>query len=61
MIHEEKLNRAKYMLQFTNISIQEISEICGYPSLPYFYSVFKKEYLDTPKAYRQSHHKILVE
>ena len=61
VIHEEKLNRAKYMLQFTDISIQEISEICGYPSLPYFYSVFKKEYADTPKAFRQSHHKILVE
>ncbi|MGQ0287330.1 XylR family transcriptional regulator [Pasteurellaceae bacterium 22721_9_1] len=54
VIHEEKLNRAKQLLQHTDISTQEISEICGYPSLQYFYAVFKKEYNKTPKEFRYS-------
>lgn len=58
-IHEEKLNRAKYMLQSTDISIQEIAEICGYPSLQYFYSVFKKECANTPKAFREEKHRLV--
>lgn len=53
VIHEEKLERAKYMLRFTDISIQEIAEVCGYPSLQYFYAVFRKEYNQTPKEFRE--------
>lgn len=52
VIHEEKLARAKYMLKFTDISIQEIANVCGYPSLPYFYAVFKKALGKTPKEFR---------
>lgn len=52
VIHEEKLQRAKYMLKFTNVSIQEIAEVCGYPSLQYFYAVFRKEFDQTPKEFR---------
>ncbi|STO55331.1 AraC family transcriptional regulator [Canicola haemoglobinophilus] len=59
VIHEEKLNRAKYMLRFTEISTQEIAEICGYPSLQYFYAVFKKEYGKTPREFRAWHNQIL--
>lgn len=53
VIHEEKLKRAKHMLRFTDVSIQEIAEVCGYPSLQYFYAVFKKEYGQTPKEFRE--------
>ncbi|MDG2961286.1 DNA-binding transcriptional regulator [Bisgaard Taxon 10/6] len=53
VIHEEKLDRAKNMLKFTDIPIQEIAEICGYPSLQYFYAVFKKEHRQTPKEFRE--------
>ncbi|HDR1419275.1 TPA: XylR family transcriptional regulator [Pasteurella multocida] len=52
VIHEEKLSRAQYMLRFTDVSTQEIAEICGYPSLQYFYAVFKREYGKTPKEFR---------
>lgn len=55
VIHEEKLETAKYMLRFTDIAIQEIAEICGYPSLQYFYAVFKKELNRTPKEFREKH------
>lgn len=53
VIHEEKLERAKDMLRFTEIPIQEIAEICGYPSPQYFYAVFRKEYNQTPKEFRE--------
>ena len=52
VIHEEKIARAKNLLEQTDISIQEIADICGYPSVQYFYSVFKKEFEMTPKEFR---------
>lgn len=52
VIHEEKLDRARNLLIATSLSINEISQMCGYPSLQYFYSVFKKGYSMTPKDYR---------
>ena len=55
VIHEEKLDRARNLLAATSISINEISQICGYPSLQYFYSVFRKGYEMTPKEYRSIH------
>lgn len=56
VIHEVKLARARHMLRNTNISLQEIADICGYPSLQYFYAVFKKTYKKTPKEYRDGNH-----
>ncbi|MBR0573146.1 MULTISPECIES: XylR family transcriptional regulator [Pasteurellaceae] len=51
-IYDEKLKRAIDLLCFTNMSIQEITEICGYPSVQYFYFIFKKEYKKTPKEFK---------
>lgn len=53
VIHQEKLYRAKNLLQQTELSIQEIAEMCGYPSIQYFYSVFKKELGMTPRMFRE--------
>ena len=52
VIHEEKFNRAKYLLIESSLSIQAISEQCGYPSVQYFYFLFKKLYGMTPKDFR---------
>ncbi|MCW9717549.1 MULTISPECIES: XylR family transcriptional regulator [unclassified Avibacterium] len=52
IIHQEKMKRAIHLLRFSDIAITEIAEVCGYPSLQYFYSVFKKEQGNTPKAFR---------
>ncbi|WP_116290231.1 AraC family transcriptional regulator, partial [Escherichia coli] len=38
----------------------EISQMCGYPSLQYFYSVFRKEYDTTPKEYRERYSEVLL-
>ncbi|QIQ21243.1 XylR family transcriptional regulator [Zophobihabitans entericus] len=58
VIHEEKFEKAKYLLVHTTLSINEIYQMCGYPSLQYFYFLFKKHYNQTPKEYREqgTHH-----
>ena len=60
VIHAEKLDKARSLLISTSLSINEISQMCGYPSLQYFYSVFKKEYDATPKDYRERHSEVMV-
>ncbi len=52
VIYEEKFKRAQNLLMTTSLPVQEISVMCGYPSLQYFYSIFKKECGMTPKEYR---------
>ncbi len=42
LIHAEKLEKARSLLISTTLAINEISQMCGYPSLQYFYSVFKR-------------------
>ncbi|STW03925.1 Xylose activator XylR (AraC family) [Klebsiella grimontii] len=42
MIHSEKLEKARSLLVSTTLSINEISQMCGYPSLQYFYSCLRK-------------------
>ena len=60
VIHAEKLEKARSLLISTTLSINEISQMCGYPSLQYFYSVFKKEYDTTPKEYRDVNSEVLL-
>jgi len=51
-IHDYKFQQAKNLLSTTTLSINEIAEMCGYPSLQYMYAVFKKSVEITPKEYR---------
>ncbi|RKF14330.1 helix-turn-helix domain-containing protein [Alginatibacterium sediminis] len=53
-IHQAKLNQAMNLLRNTDLSTNDIAELCGYPSLQYMYAVFKKDMGMTPKAYRLS-------
>lgn len=52
VIHAEKLEKARSLIASSSLSLNEISQMCGYPSLQYFYSVFKKEFGNTPGEYR---------
>lgn len=56
IIHNEKINNARNLLINTSLSLKDISRIAGYPSLQYFYLVFKKTYKVTPKEYRTHYH-----
>ncbi|RJX75674.1 helix-turn-helix domain-containing protein [Vibrio sinensis] len=51
-IHNSKLDKACQLLSSTSLPIAEIAELCGYPSLQYMYTVFKKKFESTPKEYR---------
>lgn len=55
VIHQEKLDSARHLLISTSLAINEVSQMCGYPSLQYFYSVFKKGFDLTPREYRDRH------
>ncbi|ENM4022212.1 DNA-binding transcriptional regulator [Vibrio cholerae] len=56
-IHNSKLVRACNLLKTSELPIVEIADLCGYPSLQYMYTVFKKNLSQTPKEYRQQNSK----
>ena len=49
-----RLERAAGLLEVTNKSISEISEICGFSSIFYFNKLFKQNYNTTPSKYRDN-------
>lgn len=57
LIHQTKLSKACDFVCESDLSFYEISELCGYPSIQYMYTLFKKELNMTPKEYR-NHHKL---
>lgn len=50
---EIKLEKAKWLLVTTNLTVQNIVEIIGFKEKSYFYRVFKKQYKMTPLQYRK--------
>lgn len=48
-----RLNRAKYLLETTNFSINEIAEQTGFESVFYFSKLFKKRNSRSPRFYRE--------
>ncbi|MDQ1214221.1 XylR family transcriptional regulator [Pantoea anthophila] len=55
-IHNEKIEHARHLLMTTSLSMKEIALTAGYPSVQYFYLVFRKTYNFTPKEYRKRYH-----
>lgn len=49
---EYRLYKAKNMLKNKNITISEISSLCGFDSVSYFDRVFKRQYGLSPRKYR---------
>jgi AraC-like DNA-binding protein/mannose-6-phosphate isomerase-like protein (cupin superfamily) len=54
LLQEKRLNKAKQLLNETDISIVEIISLVGYENLTYFYKIFKEKYGYTPKDFRKS-------
>lgn len=52
-INEVRLENAKYLLESTNMPINEIVQHTGFSSSNYFYIYFKKTHGVTPSEYRQ--------
>lgn len=55
LVHEQRLNQAKYLLCSTEMPIYQISEQIGYTNLNYFYEKFKEHYKIHPQKYRTKH------
>lgn len=49
----KRINKAKELLRFSQLSIEEVSKICGYSDQNYFSRVFKKVEGDSPTRYRK--------
>ena len=53
-IHEARLGRACELLRNTEMPIADVAESCGFPSVQYLYTVFKKHTGLTPLGFRQA-------
>ena len=51
-VNRKRIDRAKHLLQSTNLQIQTIAQSCGMLDVNYFTKVFKKHTGETPKEYR---------
>ncbi|WP_300700751.1 AraC family transcriptional regulator [Bacteroides sp.] len=51
-IRKKKLERAAFLLETTDKTMEEISEACGFVSTPHFSRLFKEQYQLTPTAFR---------
>ena len=51
-IIQSRMALAKKLLVTTNISVDQIAEICGFEDRTYFYRVFRKYYQTSPSAMR---------
>lgn len=54
-----RMEKAEQLLLDSNYSINDISEQCGFGSITYFHTTFKKEKGITPSEFRQSRGKTL--
>ncbi|HEX3048715.1 MAG TPA: AraC family transcriptional regulator [Bacillota bacterium] len=52
-IIENRMILARKLLTTTNISIEQISSICGFDDIAYFYRLFKRYYHATPALVRE--------
>ena len=48
-----KLEKAKYLLKYSDTKISSIAQKCGFSSHTYFSSVFRKEFGISPEEYRK--------
>lgn len=53
-INDLRLNYAASLLKFTNNSLYDISQECGFSSLSYFNKLFKKKYNCTPAKFAKT-------
>jgi AraC-like DNA-binding protein len=53
-INENRMVLAKKLLTTTNINVEQISVICGFDDLTYFYRLFKRYCHTTPTLFREN-------
>ncbi len=53
-LHQMKMTRAASYLEFSDASVQEISELLGYSAVSYFIGAFREHYGCTPLKFRKT-------
>lgn len=53
-VQEQRLIKAKTLLDMTAESVTEIARECGYSNMNFFYKIFRKSYGCTPSQYRKN-------
>ncbi len=48
-----RLSIAVERMKYSNLTLEQISDVCGLGSYPYFHRVFKEEYGESPSVYRR--------
>lgn len=51
-VNKKRMDNAVFLLNSTNMQIQNIAQYCGIPDVNYFTKIFKKYIGKTPKEYR---------
>lgn len=54
MLTRIRINRAKLLLRTTDLSVNAISEQCGYSVYKYFYEIFRKQAGESPGIFRKN-------
>ncbi|MBI6873799.1 helix-turn-helix transcriptional regulator [Clostridium aciditolerans] len=54
-ISEVRFNKAKFLLETTDLTVSEISTAVGFSNTNYFYTAFKKNYGISPNHYRNTY------
>ncbi len=54
LVQEKRLNQSCWLLQNTNLNVDEIALQIGYENISYFHRIFNKTYHLTPRQYRNT-------
>ncbi len=53
LVQDKRLSQACFLLESTNIRIDDIAESTGYENISFFYRIFKERYGVSPRKYRK--------
>ena len=56
LLQEKRLNQACWMLDNSDVRVEEIGRAVGYENLSYFHRMFREQYGCSPKKYRDRNH-----
>ena len=59
-VTQKRMDKAKRLLENSDLSVREISEACGFSDIEYFSRSFKGIYKMSPSAWRKTHSKVMA-
>jgi AraC-like DNA-binding protein len=59
-VTQKRMDKAKRLLENSDLSVREISEACGFSDIEYFSRSFKGIYKMSPSGWRKTHSKVMA-